>query len=200
MKSISERMKEALELRNMKQADLVEATGIGKSSISTYLSGDYEPKQRNIYKIAKALDVSEPWLMGYDVPMERQLGDSQLLDAYLKSVPDCRDELTKSLINSRLTNGIDFEPVDIELLAEFKKLNNTGKKEAVNRVTELTYIPQYTEPNIISLEEKKESKKKKYEPTEEDIKSLVARNGKKITREQAYELVSLLFSEDEDEE
>ena len=28
-------------------------------------------KQRNIYKIAKALDVSEAWLMGEDVPMER---------------------------------------------------------------------------------------------------------------------------------
>ena len=55
----------------MKQVDLVSLTGIGKSSISTYLSGEYEPKQRNIYKIAKALDVSEAWLMGEDVPMER---------------------------------------------------------------------------------------------------------------------------------
>lgn len=55
----------------MKQSDLVEKTKIGKSSISTYLSGAYEPKQRNIYKIAKALDVSEAWLMGFDVPMER---------------------------------------------------------------------------------------------------------------------------------
>ena len=65
------RIKEGLALRGMKQADLVQATGIGKSSISTYISGDYEPKQRNIYKIAKALNVSEAWLMGYDVPPER---------------------------------------------------------------------------------------------------------------------------------
>lgn len=55
----------------MKQADLVEKTKIGKSSISTYISGAYEPKQKNIYKIAKALNVNEAWLMGYDVPMER---------------------------------------------------------------------------------------------------------------------------------
>ena len=71
MATIADRIKEAMELRGMKQADLVSLTGIGKSSISTYLSGEYEPKQRNIYKIAKVLDVNEAWLMGEDVPMER---------------------------------------------------------------------------------------------------------------------------------
>lgn len=72
MNTIANRLKQALEMRNMKQADLVNMTGIGKSSISTYLSGDYEPKQKNLYRLAKALDVNESWLMGYDVPMERR--------------------------------------------------------------------------------------------------------------------------------
>lgn len=72
MTSISKRLKEALDMRGMKQTDLVKMTGIGKSSISTYLSGDYEPKQRNIYKLAKALNVNEAWLMGYDVNPERK--------------------------------------------------------------------------------------------------------------------------------
>lgn len=71
MATIANRIKEAMSIRGMKQADLVSLTGIGKSSISTYLSGEYEPKQRNIYKIAKVLDVNEAWLMGEDVPMER---------------------------------------------------------------------------------------------------------------------------------
>ena len=73
MATIASRIKEAMTIRKMKQVDLVSLTGIGKSSISTYLSGEYEPKQRNIYKIAKALNVSEAWLMGYDVPMEREV-------------------------------------------------------------------------------------------------------------------------------
>ena len=72
MDSTANRIKQALHLRNMRQADLVNLTGIGKSSISTYISGEYEPTQKNIYKIAKALDVSEAWLMGLDVPMERK--------------------------------------------------------------------------------------------------------------------------------
>lgn len=70
--TISNRMRIALDMRDMKQADLVEKTKIGKSSISTYLSGSYEPKQKNIYRIASALDVDESWLMGFDVPMERR--------------------------------------------------------------------------------------------------------------------------------
>ncbi len=71
MTTTAQRMKKALELRQMKQSDLAAKTGIGKSSISTYLAGEYNPKQKNLYKIAKALNVSETWLMGLDVPMER---------------------------------------------------------------------------------------------------------------------------------
>lgn len=65
------RLKKALSLRNMKQTDLVEKTGIGKSAISQYLSGKIVPKQDKIYLIAQALDVNESWLMGYNVEMDR---------------------------------------------------------------------------------------------------------------------------------
>lgn len=66
-----ERMREAMSITGKKQVDIVKATGIDKGSISNYLSGRYEPKQEAIYKIALALNVSEMWLWGYDVPMER---------------------------------------------------------------------------------------------------------------------------------
>jgi transcriptional regulator with XRE-family HTH domain len=46
-------------------------TGITKSSISQYVSGKFEPKQKALYALAKALNVSEAWLMGYSVPRER---------------------------------------------------------------------------------------------------------------------------------
>lgn len=72
MKTISERIKEALEIRDMKQTDLVKLTGITKGALSSYISGAYEPKQRNIYKIAQALNVNEAWLMGYDVSMGKE--------------------------------------------------------------------------------------------------------------------------------
>ncbi|MDO4564812.1 MAG: XRE family transcriptional regulator [Clostridia bacterium] len=67
----SERIKEALAMREMIQSELATATGLGRNAISQYVSGKFEPKQTALYKIAKVLDVSEAWLMGYDVPKER---------------------------------------------------------------------------------------------------------------------------------
>lgn len=67
----SERLKEAMTIMKKKQADLVRETGIDKGSMSHYVSGRYEPKNEAVHKLAKALDVSEMWLWGYDVPMER---------------------------------------------------------------------------------------------------------------------------------
>ena len=44
--------------KNIKQSELARLTKINKSSISEYLSGNYQPKYKNILKIAKVLDVS----------------------------------------------------------------------------------------------------------------------------------------------
>ncbi|WP_196602134.1 helix-turn-helix domain-containing protein [Pectinatus frisingensis] len=72
------RLKQALSLRNMKQIELSERTHIGKSAISQYLSGKIVPKQDKIYLIAQVLDINEGWLMGYDVPMERETYQNNL--------------------------------------------------------------------------------------------------------------------------
>ena len=71
--SFTNRLNAAMSMRNLKQVDLVEKTGLGKSAISQYVSGIYEPKQKALYLLAKALDVNEAWLMGYDVSMERAI-------------------------------------------------------------------------------------------------------------------------------
>lgn len=66
---IGKRIKEAMNLRGLKQVDIVKKTGINKGALSSYINGNYEPKQTSIYKIAEALNVSPAWMMGYDVPM-----------------------------------------------------------------------------------------------------------------------------------
>ena len=65
------RIKEAMELRNLNQTDIVERTNIKKSALSQYISGKITPRQNAIDELSKVLNVSEPWLMGYDVPMKR---------------------------------------------------------------------------------------------------------------------------------
>lgn len=56
----------------MTQVELSSRSKISKSSISHYLKGDWEGKQDAVYSIAQVLNVSEAWLMGYDVPMDAE--------------------------------------------------------------------------------------------------------------------------------
>ncbi len=66
------RLQKAMNIRNIKATELSEKAHIPKSAISQYLSGLYEAKQKSIFKLANALNVSEGWLMGLDVPMEKE--------------------------------------------------------------------------------------------------------------------------------
>ena len=113
--TISVRIKKALKIKGMKQAELCKLANIPKSSLSQYLSGDFEPKQDRIYLIAKALNVSEAWLMGFDVPMERQAkmvspsepnlteGEKILLDLF-RRVPEDKQQLVLQMIRVALGN------------------------------------------------------------------------------------------------
>lgn len=69
--TFASRLSMALKDKNLKPVDLANKTGVDKSSISHYLSGNYEPKNDKLLKFAEVLDVNETWLMGYDVPKER---------------------------------------------------------------------------------------------------------------------------------
>ena len=62
----AKRLNEAITLRNMKPIDLANTTGISKASISGYMLGKYEPKPARLRTMAKVLNVSEAWLMGYE--------------------------------------------------------------------------------------------------------------------------------------
>lgn len=67
------RLREALEKRNMKAADLSKKTGVPEGAISYYLSGKSQPKGDRLHTLCVALNVSEAWMLGYDIPMERTL-------------------------------------------------------------------------------------------------------------------------------
>ena len=65
----AERLRAAMEAASMKKADLARASGLNPANICRYLSGENEPKQAAIEKLAAALGVDGMWLLGYDVPM-----------------------------------------------------------------------------------------------------------------------------------
>jgi len=80
MAMLKDRLREAMKVAGVKSVELSEKTGIPKSSISYYLSGTNIPKQDRIYLLADALNISEAWLLGYDVPMERTEGQKKNAD------------------------------------------------------------------------------------------------------------------------
>lgn len=74
---IKERIKQGLEIREITQTQLATKANIDKGQLSSYISGKYKPRQNNIDALAKALNVNEAWLMGFDVPMERVSGKTE---------------------------------------------------------------------------------------------------------------------------
>ena len=105
------RLAKALLVRNMKQVNLARLTCIDSGTINNYLSGKYEPKQDRLEKIARALDVDPVWLMGYDVPMEREKntldtiklneGEEMLLDLF-RQVPVESQQMVLEMIKIAL--------------------------------------------------------------------------------------------------
>ena len=74
------RLKELMQARNMRQVDILNLAKpfcerydvkLNKSDLSQYVSGKTEPNQDKLAVLGMALDVSESWLMGFDVPMDR---------------------------------------------------------------------------------------------------------------------------------
>lgn len=72
IESCAQRIRKALSIRNMTQSELCRRTKIATSAMSEYLKGLYDPKQDKLYLMSEALNVDPVWLMGFDVPMEKQ--------------------------------------------------------------------------------------------------------------------------------
>lgn len=82
----AERLKQIMQERNMKQVDILELVlpvckkyglKMNKSDISQYVSGKVEPNQRKLVALAEALNVSETWLMGYEINEKELIGEEE---------------------------------------------------------------------------------------------------------------------------
>lgn len=144
MATIAERISLAMDIRNLKQTDLVEKTGINKGALSSYIAGRYEPKQRNIYKLAQALNVSEAWLMGLDVPMEKKYENNTSVST--TTVPTLR-------------------PDESALLALYNQLNEEGMEKATDYLDVLLSSSKYKNYAGMDSSEVEDSIVLKYEPS-----------------------------------
>lgn len=82
--STAARLSQLMATRNIKQVDILRLCQpycdkynikLQKNDLSQYVSGKVVPGQHKLTILGMGLGVSEAWLMGYDVPMER--GETQ---------------------------------------------------------------------------------------------------------------------------
>lgn len=115
MATFQNRLKEAMELRDMNAAELARLSGVNEGAISQYKKGKYKANQHSVEKIAKCLNVSIPWLMGV----------SDVFGSYENSI-------------SPTLNPSNANPKEEKLLSYFHLLNDTGQEIAVSQVKSLT--------------------------------------------------------------
>ncbi len=123
--------------RNLKQKDILDATKklslkynvkFNKSDISQYVSGKTEPQQTKLYILAKALKVDITWLMGFNVPMEKN-NFEELSNIYLSEEEE-------------------------ELIKNYRKLNKEGQEKILESTEDLTELTKYKKCNIIGMDKK----------------------------------------------
>lgn len=137
-KDTSTRLQELMHIKNINQVDLCQRTGIPKSSMSMYLSGERSPRQNRLSQIAEKFNISEAWLMGYDVPMERtdSLSDETLSQKDKRDILDIISSTKAELLSQEglMFDGDPASPEAIESILnameigmEMAKKNNKEK-------------------------------------------------------------------------
>lgn len=125
------RLKQIMEERNLRQVDIVRLCQpfcekyhlkLTKSDLSQFVSGKVIPGQWKISILAYALDVSESWLMGYDVPQARP--------------PVIPSEKVQQII-------AEYSEAECELLAYFRSLNEPGRAALISTASALADNPAF---------------------------------------------------------
>ena len=137
--NISTRLKQIMKERNLRQVDLLEMVRplcekynlkINKSDLSQYLSGKVKPGQEKLSMLGMALNINETWLMGYDVPKEKQFE----------------------------TKNISLSQNETTLLESFNALNDLGMKKVITYTKDLLDNPKYKKDDNKILELTKNKK------------------------------------------
>lgn len=85
----SNRLKQIMTMRGLKQIDVLRSCEpyckkynikMGSNDLSQYVNGKVQPKQDKLSILGMALNVNEAWLMGYDVPMNRETKEDKLIE------------------------------------------------------------------------------------------------------------------------
>ena len=162
------RLKEALNDKNMKPQELSNLSGVNKSSLSQYINGSHTPSNISAGKIAKVLDVSPLWLMGFPDATKIDVEElrTELIVTRLEyiQIPDEQEE--ESSLYEKKMDYLEAKIKDIEKINEKSKQNelierakyedadNTARKINTNHVETISSEQTYKALEMYSLYQK----------------------------------------------
>jgi len=127
----AERLRQIMNEERLRQVDILRlcepvcarfGLPLSKSDLSQFVNGKVTPGQWKISILAKALNVSEAWLMGYDVPRERP------------------PEYTAAEVQQIVRQSDEEEQ---QLLSYFRSLNRLGKTTLMKNAASYAQDPDY---------------------------------------------------------
>ena len=124
--TVHENIRKIRKEKNLTQKQLGDLCNpkIAEANIRKYELGKANPKVETLERIAAALGVPPLQLLGFEDNLH---------------IPD---------INSAMYDFSNKETQQvIEMLTDFKKLNNKGKQKAAEYTNDLTHIEEYTKPD-----------------------------------------------------
>ena len=92
--------------KGITQSELCKRTGIPKSAMSQYISGAFKPKQKRTYLIAKALNVSEAWLIGME-NAEQERREPQQINQDIRLTDHEKEVIIAYRNNPHMQNAVD---------------------------------------------------------------------------------------------
>lgn len=125
----ADRIRELMQEKQWKQVDVInnskpfqEKLGVklGKSALSQYVNGVQAPDQKKLALLALTFDVSEAWLMGYDVPRERDTSTTTTA-GYTET------DLRKMAENAKTFDGKPLNESDIQAIQNIIEIYLQGR-------------------------------------------------------------------------
>ena len=136
--TLAEKIRKIREEKGMTQKQVAAIMGISQQAYSQYESGAREPKPETMGRIAIALGVDIHDLLNGCFSSDANEKIHYLAHSYIGQ----RDE--QALAGRKaLYEYLQESPLASDLWDSFCSLNERGKRTAIERVQELTQIPQY---------------------------------------------------------
>lgn len=137
--TIGENIKKARKAAGLTQKELGERMGVKAGTVSAFEKDRTYAKLSTLEKFADALDI----------PVTDLLDDDTMYNMTFKTIIEKKNNLMKAVEKPSRTISNALQSLDwdkqrkISLDTYYESLNTKGQIEAVKRVEELTYIPDY---------------------------------------------------------